>query len=58
MVHFKTKATTKNFPAREQWKWQFVLGLYERGYTEGSNHPAISVNRLDDDPARRLTKSI
>lgn len=34
MAHLKTKATTGNFPAREQWKWQLVRGLYERGYTK------------------------
>jgi hypothetical protein len=33
MAHLKTKATTGNFLAREQWKWQLVRGLYERGYT-------------------------
>jgi hypothetical protein len=32
MAHLKTKATTGNYPAREQWKWRLVRGLYERGY--------------------------
>jgi hypothetical protein len=32
MAHLKTKATTGNYPAREQWKWRLVRGLYEKGY--------------------------
>lgn len=32
MAHLKTKATTAKLQEREQWKWQLVRGLYERGY--------------------------
>ena len=31
MAHLKTKATTGDYSAREQWKWRLVRGLYERG---------------------------
>ncbi|RPH88752.1 MAG: hypothetical protein EHM73_10265, partial [Chroococcales cyanobacterium metabat2.561] len=31
MAHLKTKATTRNLPQREQWKWTLIRGLYERG---------------------------
>jgi len=32
MAHLKTKATTSNLTAREQWKWTLTRLLYERGY--------------------------
>lgn len=32
MAHLKTKATTGNSQQREQWKWNLVRGLYERGF--------------------------
>ncbi|AFZ60506.1 Rpn family recombination-promoting nuclease/putative transposase [Anabaena cylindrica FACHB-243] len=32
MAHLKTKATTSNLSAREQWKWNLARLLYERGY--------------------------
>lgn len=32
MAHLKTKATTSNLTAREQWKWHLTRLLYERGY--------------------------
>lgn len=31
MAHLKTKNTTSNLTEREQWKWQLVRSLYERG---------------------------
>jgi hypothetical protein len=34
MAHLKTKATTSNLTQREQWKWNLVRGLYERGLTK------------------------
>jgi hypothetical protein len=34
MAHLKTKATTSNLTQREEWKWQFIRGLYERGFTK------------------------
>ncbi len=34
MAHLKTKNTTKNFAQREEWKWQLVRELYERGLTK------------------------
>ncbi|MEC4818899.1 MAG: DUF4351 domain-containing protein [Scytonema sp. PMC 1069.18] len=34
MAHLKTKATTRNLTQREEWKWQFIRGLYERGLTK------------------------
>jgi hypothetical protein len=33
MAHLKTKATTSNLTAREQWKWSLVRALYQRGLT-------------------------
>ena len=32
MAHLKTKRTNQKFPEREQWKWQLVRGLYDKGY--------------------------
>jgi hypothetical protein len=32
MAHLKTKRTLRKYPEREQWKWQLVRGLYEKGY--------------------------
>lgn len=32
MAHLKTKATRGNPQQREQWKWNLVRGLYDRGY--------------------------
>ncbi len=32
MAHLKTKATTSNLTAREQWKWTLTRLLYEKGY--------------------------
>ena len=34
MAHLKTKATTNNLREREQWKWNLVRGLYQRGLTK------------------------
>jgi hypothetical protein len=34
MAHLKTKATTNNLTEREQWKWNLVRGLYQRGLTK------------------------
>jgi hypothetical protein len=34
MAHLKTKATTSNLTEREQWKWNLVRSLYERGLTK------------------------
>lgn len=34
MAHLKTKATTSNLTQREQWKWNLVRSLYERGLTK------------------------
>ncbi|WP_353932049.1 hypothetical protein WJM97_05555 [Okeanomitos corallinicola TIOX110] len=34
MAHLRTKATTSNLTQREQWKWNLVRGLYERGLTK------------------------
>ncbi|NER06158.1 MAG: hypothetical protein F6K17_27990, partial [Okeania sp. SIO3C4] len=34
MAHLKTKSTTSNFTEREQWKWQLVRSLYEKGLTK------------------------
>ncbi|WP_017749201.1 DUF4351 domain-containing protein [Scytonema hofmannii] len=34
MAHLKTKATTSNLTQREEWKWQLIRGLYERGLTK------------------------
>lgn len=34
MAHLKTKATTSNLTEREQWKWNLVRGLYQRGLTK------------------------
>lgn len=33
MAHLKTKATTKNLTEREQWKWNIVRPLYQKGLT-------------------------
>ncbi|BAZ79950.1 hypothetical protein PN497_03065 [Sphaerospermopsis kisseleviana CS-549] len=33
MAHLKTKATTKDFTQREQWKWNIVRPLYQKGLT-------------------------
>ncbi len=32
MAHLKTKATTGKPQEREEWKWNLVRGLYDRGY--------------------------
>lgn len=32
MAHQKTKSTTSNLTEREQWKWELVRSLYERGF--------------------------
>jgi hypothetical protein len=34
MAHLKTKATTRDLTAREQWKWNLVRPLYQRGLTK------------------------
>ncbi|MGD1713506.1 hypothetical protein [Dapis sp. BLCC M172] len=34
MAHLKTKSTTSNPTEREQWKWQIVRSLYEKGLTK------------------------
>ncbi|HEY9836502.1 MAG TPA: hypothetical protein V6D27_06360 [Vampirovibrionales bacterium] len=34
MAHLKTQASTGKAQEREQYKWQLVQNLYERGYTE------------------------
>ncbi len=34
MAHLKTKSTTSNLTEREQWKWQLVRSLYERGLSK------------------------
>ncbi|MDY7004673.1 MAG: hypothetical protein SWX82_12115 [Cyanobacteriota bacterium] len=34
MAHLKTKSTTSNLTEREQWKWQLVRSLYEKGLTK------------------------
>jgi len=34
MAHLKTKATTKDLTQREQWKWQLVRPLYQKGLTK------------------------
>ncbi|MGD1700464.1 transposase [Dapis sp. BLCC M229] len=34
MAHLKTKSTTSNLTEREQWKWQLVRSLYDRGLTK------------------------
>ena len=34
MAHLKTKATTRDLTAREQWKWSLVRPLYQRGLTK------------------------
>ncbi len=34
MAHLKTQASTGNAEEREQYKWELVQNLYERGYTE------------------------
>lgn len=34
MAHLRTKSTTDNPEAREQWKWRIVQGLYEREYSK------------------------
>jgi hypothetical protein len=34
MAHLKNKATTNNLREREQWKWNLVRGLYQRGLTK------------------------
>ncbi|QYX32989.1 hypothetical protein [Sphaerospermopsis torques-reginae] len=31
MAHLKTKTTTNKLTDREQWKWQLIRSLYERG---------------------------
>ncbi|WP_370569772.1 hypothetical protein [Sphaerospermopsis sp. LEGE 00249] len=31
MAHLKTKTTTNKLADREQWKWQLIRSLYERG---------------------------
>lgn len=33
MAHLKTKGTTKDLTQREQWKWNIVRALYQRGLT-------------------------
>ena len=34
MAHLKTKSTTSNLTEREQWKWELVRSLYEKGLTK------------------------
>ncbi len=34
MAHLKTKATTSNLMERQQWKWNLVRPLYQRGLTK------------------------
>ncbi|MEB3339628.1 transposase [Okeania sp.] len=34
MAHLKTKSTTSNLTEREEWKWQIVRSLYERGFSK------------------------
>jgi hypothetical protein len=34
MAHLKTKATTSNLTQREQWKWNLVKPLYQKGLTK------------------------
>ncbi|MEB3342107.1 hypothetical protein [Okeania sp.] len=34
MAHLKTKNTTRNLTEREQWKWQLVTSLYDKGLTK------------------------
>lgn len=34
MAHLKTKATSKNFAERKEWKWQLIRSLYEEGLTK------------------------
>ena len=34
MAHLKTKSTTSNLTEREQWKWQLVRILYEKGFSK------------------------
>jgi len=34
MAHLKTKVTNNNLREREQWKWNLVRGLYQRGLTK------------------------
>ncbi|MDJ0517120.1 MAG: hypothetical protein QNJ74_12990 [Trichodesmium sp. MO_231.B1] len=34
MAHLKTKITTSNLTEREQWKWQLVRSLYDKGLTK------------------------
>ncbi len=34
MAHLKTKVTTKDLTQREQWKWNLVRPLYQKGLTK------------------------
>ncbi|MEB3340120.1 hypothetical protein [Okeania sp.] len=34
MAHLKTKSTTRDFTEREEWKWQLVRSLYEKGLSK------------------------
>jgi hypothetical protein len=45
MAHLKTQATTGNAEEREQYKWELVQNLYQRGYTENE---VINLFRLLD----------
>jgi predicted transposase YdaD len=45
MAHLKTQATTGNAEEREQYKWELVQNLYQRGYTEND---IINLFRLLD----------
>jgi flagellar biosynthesis/type III secretory pathway protein FliH len=45
MAHLKTQASTGNAEEREQYKWELVQNLYQRGYTENE---VIKLFRLLD----------
>ena len=34
MAHLRTQSTTQNLEQREEWKWELIKSLYERGYAE------------------------
>lgn len=34
MAHLKTKATISNLTEREQWKWNLIRSLYDKGYSK------------------------
>lgn len=33
MAHLKTQSTTQNLPEREEWKWELIKSLYEKGFS-------------------------